>query len=437
MAILEKTPAPPPERDAPLKRLPRISVGRMTPLDTFRFAWRALRDNRMRSGLTMLGIIIGVAAVVAAVAVGQGATASITHSVGQLGNNLLYVVPANPRFGPGEPSGFTQTLKPADGDAILERCRATVARVSPIVNGSTLAKYGGKNWRSRLYGVTPAFFTVNNYTMALGRTFTPGDDATRARVVVLGKTVVDNLFGSKGANCVGLEVTLNRTRFTVVGVTEAKGTSPFGEDQDDMVLMPLSTALYRVLNQKHLTALSVECKSADTIELAQEQIVGLLRRRHRLSPPFPDNDDFMVLSQQQLLLIMQTVTGVLTILLASIAGISLTVGGIGIMNIMLVSVTERTREIGIRKALGATEGNIRSQFLIESALLSIAGGILGVLVGGGLSLIAAKISGWAISPNWLSVAVAVGVSASIGIFFGYWPARKAAKLHPIEALRRE
>jgi putative ABC transport system permease protein len=226
-------------------------------------------------------------------------------------------------------------------------------------------------------------------------------------------------------------------RFTVVGILAAKGTSPFGEDQDNMVLVPLRTALNRILNQRHISYISVECRAGTVMDLAQEQVISLLRQRHRLSPPFPDNDDFTVLSQSQLLTIMQTVTGVLTVLLASIAAISLTVGGIGIMNIMLVSVTERTREIGIRKALGATEGNIRSQFLIESALLSIAGGLIGVLLGGGISMIAAKLSGWAITPDWTSVALAVGVSAGIGIFFGYWPARKAARLHPIEALRRE
>ncbi len=409
----------------------------MTPLDTFRFAWRALRDNRMRSGLTMLGVIIGVAAVVAAVAVGQGAAASVTNSVGQLGNNLLYIVPANPRLGPGEPSGLTQTLKPSDAEAILARCANTVSRVCPMVRSSVLVKAGNQNWRTTVNGATPSFLVVNNFTISLGRQLNQSDEDARSRVVVLGKTVVESLFGSKNANCVGLEVALNRVRFKVVGVLGEKGTNTFGENQDDMVLIPLNTALYRVLNQKHVSAISVECRSSDTIDLAQEQIISLLRRRHRLSPPFPDNDDFTVLSQAQLLKIMQTITGVLTILLASIAGISLTVGGIGIMNIMLVSVTERTREIGIRKALGATEANIRAQFLIESALLSIAGGILGVLFGGGIALIAARISKWNITPTLESVLLAVGVSAGIGIFFGYWPARKAAKLHPIEALRRE
>ncbi len=442
-AGLEEPPAAPaaapPGAASGRPRTPRGEslLGRMTPLDTIRFALRAVRDNKMRSALTILGIVIGVAAVVAAVAVGQGAGATITNSVGQLGNNLLYIVPSNPRIGPGQPQGLTQTLRPEDAEAILERCSNTVARVAPGVQGSVLVKAGNNNWRTTLTGVLPSHFPVNNVEVERGRPISQADDDLRARVAVIGKTVVLNLYGSKNYNCVGQEVALNRTRFIIVGILKEKGTSTFGDDQDNTILVPLRTALTRVLNQRNISYISVECRSQEMMDLAQEQVVSLMRQRHRLSPPFPDNDDFTVLSQQQLLTILTTITGVLTTLLASIAAISLTVGGIGIMNIMLVSVTERTREIGIRKALGATEGNIRSQFLIESALLSIAGGLLGVLLGGGIALIAAKISGWAIRPGLESVVLAVGVSASIGIFFGYWPARKAARLHPIEALRRE
>ncbi|HEU4754186.1 MAG TPA: ABC transporter permease [Armatimonadota bacterium] len=429
---------PPPEPNGRRKVEPRRGGwGRMTPLDTLRFALRALRDNRMRSSLTMLGVIIGVAAVVSAVAVGQGGAASITNSVGQLGNNLLYIVPANPRLGPGRPEGLTTTLRPADADAIRDRCVNTVSRVSSGVRGSALLKAGSQNWRTTLAGGDPYVYLVNNYVVEMGRSTNQVDEETRARVCVLGKTVVENLYGDKNYNPVGQEILVNRVRFKVVGVLAEKGTSTFGQNQDDTIMVPLNTALYRVLNQKHVSYLSVECSSQDTIELAQEQVISLLRQRHRLSPPFPENDDFTVMSQQELLKVLTTITGVLTALLAGIAAISLTVGGIGIMNIMLVSVTERTREIGIRKALGATEGNIRSQFLIEAALLSIAGGIVGVLIGGGISAIAAKISGWPIAPSAEAVLIAVGVSAGIGIFFGYWPARKAARLHPIEALRRE
>jgi putative ABC transport system permease protein len=429
----EELPEPNGRREPPR----RAGWGRMTPLDTFKFALRALRDNKMRSALTMLGVIIGVAAVVSAVAVGQGGAASITDSVGQLGNNLLYIVPANPRIGPGNQGGLTQSLRRSDADAIRARCVNTVSRVAAGAQGSALLKAGNNNWRCSLVGADPAFFLVNNYTISRGRALNQTDDEMRARVVVLGKKVVEELWGGKDYNPVGQEILLNRVRFQVVGVQEEKGTSTFGQNQDDQAIIPLNTALYRVMNQKHVSYISVECRSKDTIELAQEQVISLLRERHRLSPPFPENDDFTVMSQAELLKVLTTITGVLTALLAGIAAISLTVGGIGIMNIMLVSVTERTREIGIRKALGATEGNIRSQFLIEAALLSIVGGLVGVLIGGGISAIAAHISKWPIAPSPLAVTVAVGVSAGIGIFFGYWPARKAARLHPIEALRRE
>jgi len=409
----------------------------MTPFDTFSFAWRALRDNKMRAALTMLGIVIGVAAVVSALAVGQGGAASITSSVGQLGNNLLYIVPANPRLGPGREEGLTQSLRREDAEAISARCVNTVARVSTGAQGSVLVKASGENWRTSLVGADQAFFVVNNVTVSRGRTLNRTDDETRARVVILGTKVVEELWGGKDYNPVGQEILLNRVRFMVVGVQAEKGTSTFGQNQDDQVVIPLATAMYRVLNQKHVSYISAECRTPDTIELAKEQIISLLRQRHRLPPPFPENDDFTVLSQAELLKVLQTITGVLTALLAGIAAISLTVGGIGIMNIMLVSVTERTREIGIRKALGATEGNIRAQFLIEAALLSIAGGIAGVLFGGGIAFIAAKATGWPIAPSPEAVTLAVSVSAGIGIFFGYWPARKAARLHPIEALRRD
>jgi putative ABC transport system permease protein len=429
-------PGPPrrPRRGGPP---PPDRRGRMMPLSTLFFALRALRDNRMRSALTALGIIIGVGAVVAAVSVGQGAGATITDQIGQLGNNLLFIVPSNPKFQPGEVTGVTQSLRIADAEAILERCKKTVAKVSPAVRGSVLVRRGNNNTRTTLSGVTAAYFLVNNSPVRLGRAINEVDDSLRSRVVVLGPEVVKTLYGDEFHKCLGDTVAINRVRYTIVGVLDRKGAFSFGDNQDDVVIIPLTTALNRVLNQRSLSFVSVECRTADSIPLAQEQIVALLRQRHRLSPPFPDNDDFNVLSQTALLDVMKNITGILTALLASIAGISLTVGGIGIMNIMLVSVTERTREIGIRKALGATEGNIRSQFLIEAAMLSVAGGIIGVLIGGGISFIAAKISTWKIEPNLTSVAVAVGVSAAIGIFFGYWPARKAAQLHPIEALRRE
>lgn len=411
----------------------------MTPLDTVRFSLRALKDNKMRSALTMLGVVIGVSAVVTAVSVGQGASTNVTNSIGQLGNNLLTIIPGSPKVNPGQPglAAGVQTLKPSDATAIMERCKNSVSGVSPQVRASIVVKTGNKTWRTQLVGCVPAFMQVNNYAMGRGRPLNQADDDERSRVVCLGQTVVQNLFGTPDFNCIGQEISINRVRFLVIGILGKKGANTFGQDQDDLVLMPLITAMNRVLNQRNVTLISVQCKSVDKIDLAQEQIVSLLRQRHQLQPPFPDNDDFNVLNQAQLLSIIQTIGGVLTMLLAGIAAISLTVGGVGIMNIMLVSVTERTREIGIRKALGATQLNIRAQFLIESALLSCAGGLVGVALGAGVSLLAGRLSGWPIVPSLASALMSVAVSAGIGVFFGYWPAGKAAGLHPIEALRRE
>ena len=411
----------------------------MSPMDTFRFSLRALGDNKMRASLTMLGIIIGVAAVVIAVSVGQGASANITNSIGQLGSNLLTIIPGNSRVGPGQAGtgGIPQTLKPDDADAILVRCAATVSAVCPQVRGSIVAKTGSKTWRTTLTGATPAFASVNNYTLGRGRLLKENDETARARVICIGVTVAKNLFGGADAHCIGQEISINRVRFQVIGLLGSKGASAFGQDQDDIVVMPLSTAMNRVLNQRNVSFISVQCRSESKIALAQEQIISLLRRRHHLLPPFPLDDDFTLISQTQILGVIQTIGGIVTLLLAGIAAISLTVGGVGIMNIMLVSVTERTREIGIRKALGATESNIRWQFLIESILLSLFGGLGGIAIGFSLSYLAGKISGWPIAPSVISAVLAVGVSASIGIFFGFWPAGKAARLHPIEALRRE
>lgn len=411
----------------------------MTPLDSFHTSLRALRDNKLRSALTTLGVIIGVSAVVTAVSVGRGASSGVLNSLGQLGTNVVSVIPGSQQVGPGRiGAGFApQTLLPQDAEAIQQRCGSTVVWAVPQVRSSIVVKSGTKTWRTTLTGATPPFMEVMSYTLERGRALNRADEATRARLVVLGSTVVQNIFGGPNVDCVGQEVTINRVRFRVVGVLGPKGGNTFGQDQDDLVLMPLTTAMNRVLNQRHLSLITVQCRSMETIDLAQEQIVHLLRRRHRLTPPFPENDDFTVVNQAQILDIIRTIGDILTALLAGIAAISLTVGGVGIMNIMLVSVTERTREIGIRKALGATEGNIRIQFLIESALLSLVGGLVGVFIGTGVSYLAGRLSGWPIAPSWLSALVAVAVSAGIGIFFGFWPAGRAAKLHPIEALRRE
>ena len=303
----------------------------MSPLDTFRFSLRALGDNKMRASLTMLGIIIGVAAVVIAVSVGQGASANITNSIGQLGSNLLTVLPGNSRVGPGQAGtgGIPQTLVPADADAILVRCAATVTAVCPQVRSSIVAKAGSKTWRTTLTGATPVFAAVNNYTLGRGRLLKENDETARARVICIGITVAKNLFGGADAHCIGKEIAINRVRFQVVGILGSKGASAFGQDQDDVVVMPLATAMNRVLNQRHVSFISVQCRSENKIALAQEQIISLLRRRHHLLPPFPLDDDFTLISQTQILGVIQTIGGIVTLLLAGIAAISLTVGGVG------------------------------------------------------------------------------------------------------------
>ncbi len=407
--------------------------------DNIRFALRALRDNKMRTGLTTLGVMIGVAAVVGAIGLGQSAFGQVIESVGALGSNLLVIIPGNAqiRFGPGTFSGSVTSLTLDDNRAILEQTHGLVRRTAPTVRRPLQTTYKNKKWLTSVVGATPEYEPVNNHPVRRGRFVTEGDDAGRARVAVLGRSVLQNLFGSRDAIPLGEEISINRVRFTIVGVLSDKGGSVFGNDQDDLVIVPLQTAMRRVLNQNYLSFMSLECTSAEAMDLAAERIGYLLRRRHRLRPPFPDNDDFSIRSQASLLATIQIISGILTAVLGGIAAISLTVGGIGIMNIMLVSVTERTREIGIRKALGASQRVIMQQFLVESALISLLGGLIGILLGVGLIYGISAGFQWKpiVSPN--GILVAVGVSVAIGIFFGLWPARKAARLHPIEALRRE
>jgi putative ABC transport system permease protein len=410
----------------------------MHTLDNVRFALRSLRDNKMRTALTTLGVVIGVAAVVGAIGIGQSAFAQVLDTVGALGSNLLVIIPGNPqmRFGPGSFSGSVTSLTLDDSRAILEHNKGLVVRTAPSVGKPTQVTYRNKKWLTRVSGVVPDEEQVGNRKVTHGRFITLADDDSRARVALLGLTVIQNLFGSADAVPLGEEVEINRVRFRVVGVLEKKGAA-FGSDQDDVVMVPLQTAMRRVLNQNYVNFMELECSSKDSMDLAAERVGALLRRRHRLRPPFPDNDDFAIRSQASLLQTIQMISGILSGVLGGIAGISLTVGGIGIMNIMLVSVTERTREIGIRKALGATQRLIMQQFLVESALISMLGGLLGILFGIGLVFGASKALSWTPVVDPRSVVLAVGVSAAIGIFFGLWPAKKAARLNPIEALRRE
>ena len=412
----------------------------MTLWESFRIALRALGRNKMRTALTMLGVIIGVGAVISLVALGTGAERRVTESISALGTNQINIFPSTPRirFG-GSFTGFTPvaTLTEEDAQAIATHFPQTVAGVAPTARGQVTAKLGDKTYQTSAVGTTPDYRSVNNASVKLGRFISAADVDGRVKVAVLGPTVVEQLMGSPDADPVGMVVQLNRLSFKVIGVLKTKGSGTFGQDQDDMVIIPVSTALRRVFNRTYLSNLSVEASSKGTIDLATEQISRLLRQRHHLQPPFPDNDDFMVRSQTSLLEAFTTMTATMTSLLAGIAVVSLVVGGIGIMNIMLVSVTERTREIGLRKAVGATSRDILLQFLIESCVVAAVGGMIGILVGVLGSKVLGKILQTPSAITLQSVIEAVVVSTAIGLFFGIYPAQKASRLNPIEALRYE
>jgi len=402
---------------------------------SLRIALRALGRNKMRTALTMLGMIIGVSAVITMVALGAGATAKVTASISALGTNLLTVSPGSPqrRFG----GAAVVALKETDAKAIASHFPQTVAAVAPVARGGATVKLGDKTHDTQLIGTTPSYKDVNNTPVASGRFISQGDVDGRLKVAVLGTVVVEQLMGDPKANPAGLYVKINRVPFHVIGVLETKGAGAFGPDQDDLVIVPVSTALRRVFNRDYLSNIGVEAASKQTMDLAIEQISRLLRQRHHLQPPFPDNDDFQVRSQTGLLETLQTATGTMTSLLAGIAVVSLIVGGIGIMNIMLVSVSERTREIGLRKAVGATSRDVLLQFLIESCVIAIVGGMIGVALGASGAHFAGKVLGTGSVVTPQSVLAAVLVSTTIGLFFGIYPARKAAQLDPIEALRYE
>ena len=404
---------------------------------SMRLAWRELGRNKMRTGLTMLGVIIGVSAVITMVALGTGASAKVSESIASLGTNLLTVMPGNPRIRFGGQFGVGSTLTEDDAKAIARHFPQSVIAVAPQSRGGVQVKLGDKAWQTQLIGTSPDYRTVNNSPVDRGRFISQSDVDGRLKVAVLGPTVVSQLMGSDMANPMGMNVLVNRVSFRVIGVLRSKGSGAFGQDQDDVVIVPVSTALRRVFNRTYLSSIGIEAASRGDMELATEQMSRLLRQRHHILPPYEDNDDFSVRSQTGLLETFQTATGTMTNLLAGIAVVSLIVGGIGIMNIMLASVSERTREIGLRKAVGATSRDIRLQFVIESCVIAGVGGLVGV----GLGALGANLLGRALQTNALitpqSVILSVGVAAATGLFFGIYPAQKAAQLSPIEALRYE
>ncbi len=401
-------------------------------------ALRALRVNSARSALTMLGIIIGVAAVIAMVGVGAGATARIQQQIQSIGSNLIIVLPGSisangVRLG----SGGVATLTQDDAKAIAAEC-PSVAITAPTVRGGVQVVYGSNNWATNAQGVTPDYLTIRDYTMLYGLFFTTQDVDAAAKTAVLGETVAQNLFGD--IDPTGQVVIIKNVPFTVVGVLTPKGQSPTGQDQDDMILLPISTATQKVLgankaNAKAVSSLMVQATSPQAMNQAIEEVKELLRERHRILPG--GDDDFTIRNLTEVFAAQETSAQVMSILLGAIASVSLIVGGIGIMNIMLVSVTERTREIGLRLAVGAKRGDILSQFLVEAVTLSVLGGIIGIAVGLTASLLISHFAQWSTQVSMLSILTSFLFSALVGVFFGYYPARKAAYLNPIEALRYE
>jgi putative ABC transport system permease protein len=414
----------------------------MTVWESLRIALRALARNKMRTALTMLGMIIGVGAVITLVALGTGAAQRVTASISSLGTNLVTIIPGSPRLrfggpGAGAGAGPVTTLTEGDAKAVASHFPQAVAAVAPVTRGGVTVKMGDKSYQTSLTGTTADYQRVSNTAVAAGRFIRQADVDGRLKVAVLGTTVVGQVMGDAKANPVGMYVQVNRVPFRVIGVLKTKGSGTFGQDQDDMVLVPVTTALRRVFNRDYLSTINVEAASKDTTDLATEQMSRLLRQRHHLLPPFPDNDDFSIRSQTEMMEVLQTATGTMTSLLGGIAAVSLIVGGIGIMNIMLVSVSERTREIGLRKAVGATSRDILLQFLIESCVIAVVGGMVGVAFGAIGARVMAKVlqTSSFITPH--SVLLAVAVAAAIGVFFGIYPAQQAARLDPIDALRYE
>jgi putative ABC transport system permease protein len=402
---------------------------------TFRIALRALGRNKMRSSLTMLGIIIGVGAVIAMVGIGQGASASIQSQISQLGNNMLFVwAGSTNQGGMRGGSGSSATLVPEDVEAIERECPA-VRAASPGVRANGQLVFGNQNWSasSGIQGTNEKFPDIRAWPVATGEFFTEGDVRTAARVCVIGKTIVDNLFA--GADPLGQTMRIRNLPFRVIGVLSTKGQNQYGQDQDDTVIVPYTTAQKKMLSITHVNQIMVSAVSPAATFTAEKQITELLRQRHRLGPN--QENDFTVRNLTDVAEAADESSKIMTNLLASIAGVSLLVGGIGIMNIMLVSVTERTREIGIRMAIGARSGVIRRQFLIESITLSVVGGIFGVLLGVGASITISNTLNWPTLISPISIFASVIFSVLVGVAFGYYPARKAASLDPIDALRYE
>ncbi len=403
-----------------------------------RVAMRALAVNKLRSALTMLGIIIGVAAVIVMIAVGAGAQARVEEQIRSLGSNILLLLSGTTTSG-GVRLGFGSNLTLSEDDAAAIQRELPEVTAAPALRGSAQVVWGNQNWSTVIFGVTPEYLEVRQWDIVAGRGFDASDLAGATKVCLLGQTVAKQIFA--GADPVGQVIRVRRVPFTVIGVLEGKGQSLMGTDQDDLILMPLSTARKRVLGvgtlakQRSVGTIWVKVRDGHDLKAAEQQVRALLRQRHRLQPG--QDDDFSLRNLEEVAATQEASSRVLALLLAAVASVSLVVGGIGIMNIMLVSVTERTREIGLRMAVGARTRDILGQFLVEAVTLSLIGGIAGVLIGVGSAFAIAQVAGWRILLSPEAVVLAVAFAFAIGVFFGFYPARKAARLNPVEALRFE
>ena len=401
--------------------------------ELIKMAALSLVANKLRTLLTMLGIIIGVAAVIAMVSVGMGVRSNVVDSISRLGSNMLIVMSGSSnRGGVRGGAGSVTTLTYDDAKAIKDRVK-NIDYISPTVQGSYQVVYGHENWSTSVTGVIPEYAAIQSLTMQSGIFFTEHDVEVRNRVAVIGPTVAANLFDT--VNPVGKKIRVGNAPYTVIGLLASKGQSTGGQDQDDVVLIPLTTAQERLMGITYVRSVNVQVSSQDKMDEVQANIEKLLRQRHRIREG--NDDDFNVRNMTSLMETMTQTTTMITLLLGSIAGISLVVGGIGIMNIMMVSVTERTREIGIRKAIGATYNSIMLQFLIESTMISILGGIIGIGIGIGAAKAISEFGNFTTVISSLSIIASFGFSLFVGIFFGMLPARKAARLDPIDALRYE
>lgn len=399
-----------------------------------KIALRALYNNKMRGFLTMLGIIIGVASVITMLAIGQGSKRSIQAQISEMGSNMIMIHPGGSmRGGVRQDASAMQSLKLEDFEAIANETRY-ISACSPSVSSSGQAIYAANNYPTSVSGVNGDYMEIRKYTIAEGDMFTEQDILTSAKVCLVGKTVVDNLF-TNGEDPLGKIIRFNKIPFKIIGVLTSKGYNSMGMDQDDLILAPYTTIQKRVLAITHLQSIYTSAVSEDMTEHAKEEASELLRRNHKLKKG--EDDDFNIRSQQELSTMLSSTTDMMTVLLACIAGISLLVGGIGIMNIMYVSVTERTREIGLRMSIGAKGRDILAQFLIEAILISVTGGVIGVLLGIGASYIVKVALGWPVFVQVYSVILSFIVCTVTGVFFGWYPARKASDLDPIEAIRYE